>query len=49
MAAPARRDEATVPSGLAWIPGTRSVWGAGAEIPAGPTGAPATVIFKYGA
>jgi hypothetical protein len=49
MAAPARRGEATVPSGLAWIPGTRSVWGTGAEIPTGPTGAPATVIFKYGA
>jgi hypothetical protein len=35
--------------GLAWIPGTRSVWGIGGEIPAGPAGASASVIFKYGA
>jgi hypothetical protein len=31
---------------LAWIPGTRSVWGSGVEIP--PTGGPEGIVLKYG-
>jgi hypothetical protein len=50
VAVPALRGEITFPGTLAWIPGTRSVWGAGTEIPAGPnlTASP-SVIYKYGA
>jgi hypothetical protein len=51
IATPARKGEVTIPDRLAWIPGTRSVWGTGEEFPAGPTAAPGfpSVILKYGA
>ena len=50
VAAPALRSEITFPSTLAWIPGTRSVWGAGAELPGGPSATTiSSVIYKYGA
>jgi hypothetical protein len=48
---PARKGEITILDGLAWIPGTRSVWGTGEELPTGPSPAPGfpSVILKYGA
>jgi hypothetical protein len=46
---PARRGYITMPVTLAWIPGTRSLWGLGEELPTGAAGVPAPVILKYGA
>lgn len=50
VTAPALGGEVTAPGALAWIPGTRSVWGTGSEFPTQPmlNGYP-SVIFKYGA
>ncbi len=50
VTAPARRGDITLPTALAWIPGTRSLWGLGEEVLATPVGsAVPAVIMKYGA
>jgi hypothetical protein len=49
VAVPARDAETTTPYGLAWIPGTDSVWGVGTEFPtAGMLNPYPAVIYKYG-
>ena len=49
VAVPAPRGDITVPQALAWIPGARSLWGLGEELPASLAGAAHEVILKYGA
>ena len=49
VAVPARRGDITMPEALAWIPGTRSLWGLGAELPVNLAGPGPEVILKYGA
>jgi hypothetical protein len=49
VAAPAPRGDITSTQALAWIPGTRSLWGLGEELPASLTGVAHEVILKYGA
>ena len=49
VAAPRQASESLQPAALAWIPGTRSVWGIGSEIPTGSAAAAPSVILKYGA
>ena len=46
LPAPAAKGYVDAPSVLAWIPGTRSVWGIGSDTP--PAGDGVTVILKYG-
>jgi hypothetical protein len=49
VAVPAPRGDITMPQALAWIPGTRSLWGLGEELPVNSTAAAHEVILKYGA
>ena len=46
---PATRGDLDLPGVLAWIPGTRSVWGIGSEEPVTAAGDFDAVILKYGA
>lgn len=48
-AVPARAESITSLTGLAWIPGTRSVWSTGEDIPTGTNPSSPAVILKYGA
>jgi hypothetical protein len=48
VAVPAPRGDITAPQSLVWIPGTRSLWGLGDELPVGLTGVAHEVILKYG-
>jgi hypothetical protein len=48
VTAPAGRDETDDPDVLAWIPGTRSLWGTGLEMPTGSSGPDPAVILKDG-
>jgi hypothetical protein len=48
VTAPASRGEIDIPNVLAWIPGTRSLWGTGNEMPAGSSGPSPAVILKDG-
>jgi hypothetical protein len=45
---PATKADVDLPGALAWIPGTRSVWGIGAEQPGDSGGNFDTTILKYG-
>jgi hypothetical protein len=49
VAVPASRGDITSPQALAWIPGTRSLWGLGYELPVSLAGIAREVILKYGA
>jgi len=50
VAAPTPRGYTTLPGALTWIPGTRSLWGLGDELPVSSTNpASPTAIYKYGA
>jgi hypothetical protein len=49
VAVPAPRGDIAMPQALAWIPGTRSLWGFGEELPVNSTAAAHGVILKYGA
>ena len=49
VAVPAPRGDVTVPQALAWIPGTRSLWGFAEEVPVSSAAAAHEVILKYGA
>ena len=49
VAVPAPRGDITMPQALAWIPGTRSLWGLGEELSVNSTAAAHEVILKYGA
>lgn len=48
IAVPTRANSITSLTALAWIPGTRSVWSAGEDIPTGTNPSSPALILKYG-
>jgi hypothetical protein len=49
ITAPATHGDTDIPDAIAWIPGTRSLWGTGNEMPGGSSGPRPAVILKDGA